>query len=319
MKWQHIRRGLWYLAILGTSTLLAAGCVIRDPQALTDIAQARNAIDSAERAGAADRFPDEFAELESRYLQTRGTFYACQEDKASSMALALIADANALGRKRVMVPAAVAPPPPPPNRPPRAVLVAPSEAEVNQTLQFRSTGTADPDGDPLTYRWSFGDGATSTLANPTHSYTHPGNYVVRLVVRDDRGGEDDVRDSVGVIRHVLLQETKGRVLFDFNKANLTPAARQALVIVVEDMQGNPQLRTEIVGHTDSRGPAAYNMRLSRRRAETVRDHLVDQGIPAAHLSLGWQGESQPVASNDTEAGRARNRRVELTIRPLEMQ
>jgi hypothetical protein len=209
MVMQQLWRWMRCIGMLGAVGMLAAGCAIRDPQALQDISQACQSIDHAKQAGAAERFPEAFAELEKRYLQTRGVFYACQDDQASEMALTLAADANALASKQVL-----APQPPPPNRPPKAVLLLPSEAEVNQTLQFRSTGSADPDGDPITYHWSFGDDTTSSQSDPTHRYMAPGHYTVRLTVQDNRGGEDDVRDSVTVIRRVVLDETRGVVLFD---------------------------------------------------------------------------------------------------------
>lgn len=314
MTWQHIRCWGRYIGIMGALGLLAAGCAIREPQALNDIAKARSAIDGAKKAGASERFPDDFAALEKRYLQTRGTFYACQDAKASELALALAADANALATKRAMAPA---PPPPPPmlNRSPQAVMTVPSEAEVGKMVQFRSDGTSDPDGDPLTYQWSFGDGMTSSLANPTHAYNAPGDYTVQLMVQDNRGGMDEAKRSVKAIRHVVLQETEERVLFDFDKATLRPAAKQALAVVVQEMKANMQLLGDIVGHTDSTGPEAYNLRLSQRRAESVRDYLVTQGISAARFNVSWKGESQPIADNATKAGRAQNRRVVITIQP----
>lgn len=293
----------------GIVGLLVVGCAIQDPPALRDIAQARNAIDTAKQEGAADRFPNEFAALENRYLRTRGVFYACQDDKASEMAQVLAADAAALAAKRMAVA-------PPPNQAPRAVIMAPAEGEVMHPLQFRSTGSSDPDGDPLTYAWSFGDGATSSAPDPVHAYDKPGNYTVRLTVADNRGGADDASALVSIIHRVVLQESKERVLFDFNRSTLKPHARQLLAGVVKEMKENPQLRAEIVGHTDSSGPAAYNMGLSRKRAEAVRDYLVSQGIAAGDLSLDWKGETQPIASNATREGRAQNRRVELTIRPV---
>lgn len=68
---------------------------------------------------------------------------------------------------------------------------------------------------------------------------------------------------------------------------------------------------EIAGHTDSRGTVAYNMRFSLRRAEAVREYLVSKGIAAARLVVKAYGESQPVADDQTEDGRFKNRRVEL--------
>ncbi|MEE2797942.1 MAG: OmpA family protein, partial [Pseudomonadota bacterium] len=72
----------------------------------------------------------------------------------------------------------------------------------------------------------------------------------------------------------------------------------------------------IVGHTDSTGSQELNMRLSRERATSVASYLSGQGVSSARISSAGVGPSQPIASNDTEAGRAQNRRVEITLRQL---
>ena len=74
-------------------------------------------------------------------------------------------------------------------------------------------------------------------------------------------------------------------------------------------KGNEML--EVVGHTDSTGPAAYNQGLSERRAQAVADYLIGKGANAANITVKGYGESQPVADNGTDAGRAANRRVEF--------
>jgi outer membrane protein OmpA-like peptidoglycan-associated protein len=293
------------------------GCVEQEPPALTQLYSARDAIYAAEQAGAKDRFPDEFAMLEQRYLEARGVFYACQDAKALELGQALLADANALATRRV----AVAPPPPPPNQPPLAAFSAVPEGEVDQLLRFDATTSSDPDGDPLVYRWDFGDGTTAEFTFPiaTHRYKAPGNYLVQLMVADGKGGTDTATATVPVVRRVMLQETEEQVFFDFDKANLKPAGQEALAIVVQEMQANPQLIAEIVGHTDSTGPESYNMGLSQRRAEAVGNHLTQQGIASNRLRLSWKGETEPIAPNTTKEGRAQNRRAEVTVRLLAAQ
>jgi outer membrane protein OmpA-like peptidoglycan-associated protein len=286
--------------------------VIRDPQALVDIRQAREAIDAAKKASAAERYPDDYAALEKRYLEARGVFYACRDDEASRLAKALIADANALATRR----AAVAPPPPPPaNRPPSARLQAPAEGDVNTLLTFSAEGSSDPDGDQLTYTWDFGDG-TPTASTPTPSTTHRyaqiGNYPVRLTVSDGRGGTDMTSRTVVIVRREVLRSD---VLFDFDKSTLKPQATQSLASIVQQLKSDPSLRADIVGHTDSVGTEEYNMGLSERRAKAVSTHMVRNGIAATRLNVSWKGETQPVAPNTTEDGRSRNRRVEITVRP----
>ncbi|MBN2339120.1 MAG: OmpA family protein, partial [Acidobacteria bacterium] len=104
------------------------------------------------------------------------------------------------------------------------------------------------------------------------------------------------------------------VLFDTAQYSLRPAARERLAKVAGILLGNPGLKLEVEGHTDSVGGVEYNQRLSEQRAESVRDYLVQEGISDRHsLSATGFGKSQPVATNDTAAGRQLNRRVELVV------
>jgi OOP family OmpA-OmpF porin len=100
-------------------------------------------------------------------------------------------------------------------------------------------------------------------------------------------------------------------LFDFDKAVVKPQYYAMLDDVANVMQQNPGMRLELQGHTDSIGTEAYNMGLSRRRANAVRDYLVRQGISTGRLSAVGYGETRPVATNATPEGRQQNRRVEL--------
>ena len=103
------------------------------------------------------------------------------------------------------------------------------------------------------------------------------------------------------------------VLFDTARHDLKPGAREKLARVSGILSAHPGLKMEIEGHTDSVGTDDYNQRLSDRRAESVRSYLVSQNIaPAMVTSIGF-GESKPVATNDTAAGRQQNRRVELIV------
>lgn len=106
------------------------------------------------------------------------------------------------------------------------------------------------------------------------------------------------------------------VHFDFDKSSLTDEGARILDGAVQVLNSNPQVRVEIVGHTDSVGSDEYNQGLSERRAEAVRSYLAGRGISDSRLSASGRGESQPAASNDTAEGRSQNRRVELTARPM---
>jgi OOP family OmpA-OmpF porin len=101
------------------------------------------------------------------------------------------------------------------------------------------------------------------------------------------------------------------VRFEFDSAKLTADSIAKLDTAIEILKRNADDKIEIAGHTDSQGDAAYNQGLSERRAQAVADYLVANGANASNLSVKGYGESEPVADNGTEAGRAANRRVEL--------
>ena len=97
--------------------------------------------------------------------------------------------------------------------------------------------------------------------------------------------------------------------FEFDKSSLTAGARDTLQTVVTTLKNFPDAKIEIQGHTDWIGSDAYNQALSERRANSVRDYLVSQGIAAGRITTIGYGETQPVATNETAVGRALNRRV----------
>jgi OOP family OmpA-OmpF porin len=103
------------------------------------------------------------------------------------------------------------------------------------------------------------------------------------------------------------------VTFEYNSAQLTAEAATTLREVAEALRGEPNLRAEIAGHTDSSGSDAYNLNLSQQRANAVLTSLAGQGIDRGRLVARGYGEGQPVDDNGTDAGRERNRRVEFRI------
>jgi len=104
------------------------------------------------------------------------------------------------------------------------------------------------------------------------------------------------------------------VLFDFDKSTIKPAAANELDTLARQMNDNPQQNFEVQGHTDSVGSDAYNLGLSERRAASVANYLESKGVNGSRMTTVGYGEKNPVASNDTEEGRAQNRRVEVHSR-----
>lgn len=103
------------------------------------------------------------------------------------------------------------------------------------------------------------------------------------------------------------------IFFDYDKATLRPESKTELKRLKDVLDTNPNMSLEIGGHTDSRGSAEYNARLSKNRAKSVVQYLIDKGIDAGRLTYKGYSESDPVATNDTEEGRQENRRVEFKV------
>jgi OOP family OmpA-OmpF porin len=104
-------------------------------------------------------------------------------------------------------------------------------------------------------------------------------------------------------------------LFDFDKAVLKEEGKVALHELDDDIKakGAKVVDIDVIGHTDSTGPEDYNMDLSVRRAQAVADYIISEGIDASIIDVSGEGESNPIASNDTREGRAENRRVDIHV------
>lgn len=118
-------------------------------------------------------------------------------------------------------------------------------------------------------------------------------------------------ERVGEGIKVTLHENT--VNFDFNSSNLTSAAKNNLDKLVTVLRNNPDTNINIYGHTDNVGTDAVNMKISGQRAGAVKNYFVANGISSSRLFTEGLGKGSPIASNDTDAGRAKNRRVEFAI------
>ncbi|WP_294274790.1 OmpA family protein [Sphingomonas yabuuchiae] len=114
----------------------------------------------------------------------------------------------------------------------------------------------------------------------------------------------------------LLLNLPSGITFAYNSSQVQPQFRQTLDQVADILSQYKQTYIDVYGHTDSTGSDAYNQRLSEQRAVSVADYLASRGVQPARIGTRGFGKSQPIASNDTEEGRAANRRVEIKIVPI---
>jgi outer membrane protein OmpA-like peptidoglycan-associated protein len=124
--------------------------------------------------------------------------------------------------------------------------------------------------------------------------------------------------GVEVVRQgdeLLLRMPSG-ITFATDQSSIQPQFYTTLNEVGTTLKEYPKTTIDVLGHTDSTGSDSYNQTLSERRARSVSDYLAAQGVQSIRLATRGYGESQPVASNDTESGRAQNRRVEIRVTPV---
>ncbi|KPQ05785.1 MAG: putative outer membrane protein [Rhodobacteraceae bacterium HLUCCA12] len=130
-------------------------------------------------------------------------------------------------------------------------------------------------------------------------------------LRAELDSDIDVRNTGDEIVVTMAQD----ILFATDSATLRPDLRSDLRAISTNLQRYPESAIIVTGHTDSTGEAAYNQRLSERRADSVSAVLIESGVSSRRVVARGAGETQPVATNDTAVGRAQNRRVEIVIRP----
>lgn len=107
------------------------------------------------------------------------------------------------------------------------------------------------------------------------------------------------------------------ISFETGRASVRPELRKVLDDFANGLKDDPTTRVRIVGHTDSTGSDAINNPLSQERADSVRSYLEDRGIAANRVETAGRGDREPIADNNTDAGRAKNRRVEIFLREPE--
>jgi peptidoglycan-associated lipoprotein len=210
------------------------------------------------------------------------------------------------------------PPTPPPNQNP---IVGPIKCDPcivapGQSVQL-SVDATDPDKDPLTYRWSAPAGTFGTPNAPRTTWTAPdqeGNVPLTVTVEDNRGGRGTSTVTAQVVRPAVKVVEFEDVHFDFDRYSLRPEAVRILDDAINTLRANATMRITIEGHTCNIGTAEYNLALGERRAQAVREYLVNRGIGADRMQTVSYGEERPKHDNSREETRRLNRRAALTVR-----
>ena len=196
-----------------------------------------------------------------------------------------------------------------------------------------------PDGQPLAAKIIWEDLERDTTLGQLQTDPNNGYYVIALPQGKNYGfyisadgyyplsANVDLRNYTGPteikkdfvlypIKQIINQQVSVRlnnIFFDFNSAKLRPESYPELNRFARFLKQHPDLLVEISGHTDNIGSAEYNMKLSKRRAEAVKQYLVSQGCNPKQLVVKGYGYTRPVSSNKTEQGRQQNRRVEFKV------
>ncbi len=191
-------------------------------------------------------------------------------------------------------------------------------------------------GEPIEAKIIYEKLPEGTTAGITKSHKKTGNYEIVLPKGNQYGYRAEVPGYLPINENIDLTTDKvngdelntnlymvhekvaavitlNNIFFDFDKAVLKPESFPELDRLVTYMQENPTVRIKIKGHTDSTGPAEYNLGLSERRAKSVVTYLLSKQIDQSRVEVEWFGETQPLVSNDTREGRKTNRRVEFEI------
>ncbi|PFG53489.1 outer membrane protein OmpA-like peptidoglycan-associated protein [Marinobacter sp. LV10R520-4] len=145
-----------------------------------------------------------------------------------------------------------------------------------------------------------------------------------LMLAEQTGDADSARREAEALRQRMAELqaeqtdrgmvlTLGDVLFDLDQADLKSAGEQTVARLAEFMREYEDRRVRVEGYTDSTGADSYNQQLSERRAESVRNALINQGTASQRVEVKGYGEQYPVAGNDSSSGRQQNRRVEIVI------
>uniref|UniRef100_C6E7V5 OmpA/MotB domain protein n=1 Tax=Geobacter sp. (strain M21) TaxID=443144 RepID=C6E7V5_GEOSM len=287
-----------------------------------EMQESDRAIEAARADGKAALCPDEFREAEAAKNNAYDVFRACRTEEGAALAKQATAKAKALCPPRPAEPApkpVVAPPPAPaPVAPTDTLLVNPASVTKGEsaTLSWTSANASTCAIEP-------GIGPVPTAG--TLTITPKDDMLYTLVCTGPGGAaRSDAKVAVtappvpvpAVVQPAkLCQPAVINVQFDTNKSDIKPQYHDELKALADFLKEFPNASGTIEGHTDSVGDKAANMKLSQRRADSVRKYLVDRfGVAPERVKAVGFGPTKPAADNKTAAGKQKNRRIESNFR-----
>jgi outer membrane protein OmpA-like peptidoglycan-associated protein len=300
-KYELLKRGQY------TLNMDAIAPVPMDEKTPFDLYQARNAVRIARATGAAVYAPEAFGKATS--------FLAEAENKDGSQKARLVSAREAVQRSE------------------DARMIAIEKQEVERVARERSEAQ---DNLAAANRRAAEEAAAKNNALAQTEMAAKENDTLRttndalwsknkgLETKNEglQSSNEGLRTSLMVQLNAVLQTratarglivNMSGVLFQNGKATLLPAAREKLSKIAGILSTHKRLKIEAEGHTDSNGSDAYNQTLSEQRAANTRNYLIQQGVASDAISSKGFGEGSPIATNDTDAGRQENRRVELVV------
>lgn len=225
-------------------------------------------------------------------------------------------------------------PPPPPPAQPAAAAPPPAPAP---TITLTASATSITAGESTTLQWSSTNASSVTIdpgvgsvatsgsraVSPTSSVTYqatatgPGgtaNAPLRITVNQPAAAAPPPAPPVTLTVDQLFQRDMQPILFDFDRSEIRPSEVGKVQTAARFLQENPGVQITISGHADERGSQEYNIGLGDRRANSIRQALIERGIAASRINTVSFGEERPVCNQSTEACWQRNRRGEFTRR-----
>jgi len=186
-------------------------------------------------------------------------------------------------------------------------------ASMNKTQKGAAVGTAAGAGMGAVIGKATGNAALGPIIGAAVGGA-TGAVIGRQMDKQAEEIQNKVPDAkVERVGEGIVVEFSSNVLFGFDKSDLSAEAKTNLDKLVTILNEYPETNLEVQGHTDSKGTEGYNMTLSEKRATTVSSYLVTRSIASQRLSIKGFGETAPKYDNETEEGRAQNRRVEFLI------